>query len=110
LIVHWTDLGKTKKGQSQRSRYQNLFRNLVEENYIQKIRQYLGGDHHIHFVSEKANGDKVTVYARILKTDVDVHVEFETVKSKGGWRVVDVRLDDISLQETYRSSFNRIIR
>jgi ABC-type transporter MlaC component len=110
LSTHWEELGKTPAGKKQRGRYEELFHSLVEENYLQKIRHYIGGGHHIHFTAENPSKTGVKVMARIMKADVDVIVEFDVVQDKNDWRVVDTKLDDTSLEETYRSSFNRIIR
>ncbi len=110
LSTHWDELGKTASGKKQRSRYESVFKNLVEENYLQKIRHYIRGQHQIHFTGELSGPTGVRVMARIQKKDVDVFVEFDVEKRGSSWKVVDTKLDETSLQETYRSSFNRIIR
>lgn len=110
LATHWDALGKTASGKKQRAKYESLFRALVEENYLQKIRHYIGGGHHIYFTGESEVGGQTKILARIRKTDVDVIVEFDASKPNGKWIISDTRLDETSLEETYRSSFNRIIR
>jgi ABC-type transporter MlaC component len=118
LAGHWVELGKSAQGRQRREKYRKLFRQLVEENYIEKARTYVTGKYQIPLLSESVQGDRVIILGEIKKTDVNLRVEFHLMASgaKGdklsgkGFRVVDVKLDETSLEATYRSSFNRIIR
>ncbi|MBN8554591.1 MAG: ABC transporter substrate-binding protein [Deltaproteobacteria bacterium] len=110
LITYWDEVNKTANGKKLLSQYMATFKKLVEENYLEKARQYVNGKYQIPLTGEEktAKGSKIT--AKIKKTDVDLLVEFYVVKGDKGWRVVDIKLDDTSLEETYRGSFNRIIK
>jgi len=110
MVTHWDSLGKTKKFKKMRENYMSLFRQLIEENYMEQARKYIGGNYRITFTSEDAASAKSLVKARIKKTDVDVLVEFDLVRDGKDWRVQDIRLDTTSLEATYRSSFNRLIK
>jgi ABC-type transporter MlaC component len=110
LITYWDQLGKTAKGKKQREQYMKTFKRLVEENYLEKARQYVNGKYQIPLISETKTAKDTVVTAKIKKTDVDLIVEFHMVNNEKGWKVVDIRLDDTSLEETYRGSFNRIIK
>ena len=110
LIRYWDELGASKTGRKQRSQYQSLFVSLIEANYLDKIRDYMSGKYEIPLILETIVKTKAIVEARIKKTDVDVIVEFHFHKNSKDWRIVDVKLDETSLEATYRSSFNRIIR
>lgn len=111
MITHWETLGKTSKGRAQRDRYMKLFRDLLEENYIEQARKYIGGDYEMTLTGEQKEGDSMTIVnGRIKKPDVDVLVEFDVFKDRGVWRIADIKLDATSLEATYRSSFNRIIK
>jgi len=111
LISHWDELGKTAKTRAQRERYMKLFRQLIEENYMEQARKYIGGDYVMTLTGEEKGPEGLTkVNGRIKKPDVDVIVEFHVVKAAPSWRISDIQLDATSLEATYRSSFNRIIR
>lgn len=110
LISHWDDLSKSKEGLAKRAKYHKLFKELVEQNYLEKARTYISGRYQIPFVSESVKENKVVVLGEIKKPDVNLRVEFHMVKTPTAYRVQDVRLDETSLEATYRSSFNRIIR
>lgn len=118
LAAFWSDLGKTAKGKKDRERYRQLFQQLVEENYIEKAKTYVTGKYQIPLLSETTEGDRTIISGEIKKTDVNLRVEFHLMSRPSGsksspsksFRVVDVKLDETSLEATYRSSFNRIIR
>jgi len=111
LISYWEELGKTAVGRKKRNQYLVLFKNLVEENYLEKARTYMSGKYQIPLLEETAdNGSEYSVIGRIRKSDVDLMVEFKILKNQDRFKVVDVRLDETSLESTYRGSFNRIIR
>ncbi|PIR22307.1 MAG: hypothetical protein COV44_08815 [Deltaproteobacteria bacterium CG11_big_fil_rev_8_21_14_0_20_45_16] len=111
LISYWDELGKNPEGRKKREQYLNLFKNLVEENYLEKARTYMSGKYQIPLLEETAaNGNGFSVIGRIRKPDVDLMVEFRILKDQDRYKVVDVRLDETSLESTYRGSFNRIIR
>ncbi|MDB5038047.1 MAG: hypothetical protein JWQ35_1575 [Bacteriovoracaceae bacterium] len=110
LITHWDALGKTPAGKKQRDRYMKLFHELVEENYMEKIRVYIGGNYKITFMGESQTKKGTVAEAKIKKKDADLMVDFLAVKRDGAWHMIDTKLDDTSLEETYRGSFNRIIK
>jgi ABC-type transporter MlaC component len=110
MVTHWNALGKTPKLKKMRDKYMSLFQQLIEENYMEQARKYIGGKYQITFTSEDTQSKKPMVKAKIKKTDVDVLVEFDVLKQKDVWKVQDIRLDTTSLEATYRSSFNRLIK
>lgn len=110
LVNYWAELGKTKKGLALRKKYVGLFRELVEENYLEKARKYIGGKYRIPLLEEKKGARGPVIFGRIQKADVDVELEFRFQETKAGLKVADILLDQTSLEGTYRSSFNRIIR
>ena len=76
LANHWDALGKSKKGQALREKYTKVFNELVEENYLERVRLYFGGRYQIVFTGEEPKAFGSVVMARIKKKDVDVIVEF----------------------------------
>lgn len=110
LATHWSEISKTGNGKKSLERYLKLFHDLVEENYLEKIRVYLGGNYRITFTGEDTIKQGSAVRATIKKKDADLVLEFYSRKTGTEWRVFDTRLDETSLEETYRGSFNRIIK
>lgn len=110
LITYWEELKTQPGGLKMRETYVKLFKELVEENYLEKARQYMTGKYQIPLVGEKKQRAHTIVEGRIRKPDVDMIVEFKMNQKADRFQVVDVQLDETSLEGTYRSSFNRIIR
>lgn len=110
MLTYWDEMSKTKEGQEQLNEYIKLFKNLVEENYLEKARTYVSGKYQIPLIEEETQGGFTFVRGKIKKEDVDLLLEFKLVNSEKDFKIVDVKLDETSLEATYRSSFNRIIR
>jgi ABC-type transporter MlaC component len=112
MITHWQALEKTASGRKQREEYMKLFKSLIEENYMEQARKYIGSNYKLTLTgNDPAPKSGITlVTGRIKKTDVDVIVEFDVKKVGEVLKIADLRLDATSLESTYRSSFNRIIR
>lgn len=110
MLRYWDELGKTEVGQRQRKQYLKLFKQLVEESYLEQARRFSEGDHQIELEEEASRGEFQIVKGSIERPDVDVIVEFQLKQNSDEWKVQDIRLDSTSLEATYRSSFSRIIR
>lgn len=110
LISYWDEVGESKALADRRDEYTKLFKELVEENYLEKAKTYISRKYQIPLTDESKRRKYSIVTGKIKKPDVDLIVEFKLLQSDGAYRVVDVKLDETSLEASYRSSFNRIIR
>ena len=78
---------------------------------MEQARKYIGGNYILVVTDEvKKDSEMKIVNGRIKKTDVDLLIEFDLVAPKSGYKIADIKLDETSLEATYRSSFNRIIK
>lgn len=110
LVAYWDELSETQAGLKRRGRYVELFKKLVEENYLEKTRVYMNGKYQIPLTKETKQRKFDVVEAKILKSDVDLIVAFRLLPVGDSFKIVDVKLDETSLEASYRGSFNRIIR
>lgn len=110
LIAYWDKLGEMKNADEKKKEYLSLFKRLVEENYLEKAKGYVGGKYKIPLVSETKKAPYELVEGKIEQSDVDLLIQFKILKENEKYKVVDVKLDETSLESTYRGSFNRIIR
>ncbi len=108
MIAYWDDISKLPQGARKLLEYQKLFKELVEENYLDKARDYINREHRIFLTSEEDQSRFKVIKGRLKKSDADVFLEFKMQKQPPA--ILDIKLDDTSLESTYRSSFNRIIR
>lgn len=110
LIAYWDKLGEMKNADVKKKEYLSLFKRLVEENYLEKAKGYVSGKYKIPLIGESKKASYEIVEGKIEQTDVDLLVQFKILKENEKYKVVDVKLDETSLESTYRGSFNRIIR
>lgn len=68
--------------------------------------QYLG-----EFYNNKEKTDAlVKTIIRLAKQNIQISVHYRLRKNNGEWKIYDVMMDDASLVENYRYSFDKIIR
>ena len=103
----------TKLSGAQKSEFVQVFRDLIERNYVKQLRSNV--DYQIDYKDENVTGAEATVHSvvkaerkgRKAETTVDYRL---SDKGGGKWAVYDVITDDVSLLRNYRSEFGRIIK
>ena len=107
LGPHWQ--GRTA---GERDEFIQLFADLLERSYIDKIELYSGAER-IQYTGELLDGDQVaTVRTRIVtKQGTEIPVDYRMRRvGADRWLVYDVAIEGVSLVANYRAQFNRIIR
>ncbi|HSF29936.1 MAG TPA: ABC transporter substrate-binding protein [Candidatus Tectomicrobia bacterium] len=105
LAVHWRE-----RTPQQRQEFVELFRDLVERTYMNRLETATQEKQDIQYVGEQVDGSRALVKTNVLtKRNQQVPIEYRLHKSNGRWLVYDVLIEGISLINNYRSQFNRII-
>lgn len=105
LGEHWS--ARTPEEQEE---FLSLLQQLLQANYATKLQgQRLGEDYTISYVAAAKRNDKAIVKTAIVVEDVAKPIDYKLIKKGDDWSVYDVVIDDISLEETYRDSYTRII-
>ena len=106
LGPHWQ--GRTP---NERDEFSQLFADLLERAYIDKIELYSGAER-IQYTGEMLDGDQVaTVRTRIVtKQGTEIPVDYRMRRIGDRWLVYDVAIEGVSLVANYRAQFNRIIQ
>lgn len=108
LDEHWK-----KRSDDEREEFLTLLQNLLEANYKKKLEgQEVGEDYQIEYTEEKQRGDRALVRTIVKWGESDKErkpVEYKMMKGEKGWVIYDLVIDDISLEETYRESYTKII-
>lgn len=107
LGPHWQ--GRTP---NERDEFIQLFADLLERSYIDKIELYSGAER-IQYTGEVLDGDQVaTVRTRIVtKQGTEIPVDYRMRRvGADRWLVYDVAIEGVSLVANYRAQFNRIIQ
>jgi len=105
---HWKPLSAT-----QRKEFVDVFTKLIVKNAVLASEKYTGEQVVSYQKEEYLNKEKTR--ARVVTTvyvedeDVDVTVTYLLIKTKSGWRIYDIIMDDVSLMENYKAQFDRII-
>ena len=95
----------------QRAKFVNEFRTLLVRTYARALLEY--SDQQINYlpVQSDPNSNLVVVKTEVQSTgSPPVPIDYRMHVSNGGWKVVDVIVDGISLVATYRGSFASEIR
>ena len=103
---HWPQLTA-----EQRVRYTNALRGAMEANYLSKMQQGQVDMSKVRneILGETKQGDKTLVKTRVVTGKDSAEVDYLLVRTKKGWKAVDVITEGVSLVDTYREQVNRII-
>jgi len=97
-----------KTSPAERDRFIELFKDLLEANYLGKIESY--NDEKVTFVSERIDGDRAQVQSVVLSGSKEIPIEYRLLKTEQDWRVYDVIVEGVSLVRTYRDNYREIVR
>ena len=94
----------------QKKRFENAFAELLRRTYVAKMDDYDGGGG-VKFLGEVAStkGDRVEVQSAVMVKNQEIPVAYRLFDKGGVWRVYDVRIENISLVENYRSQFKELL-
>lgn len=103
---HWRKLSH-----QQQREFVDLFSDLLERSYINKIESYGGSKEQIRYTKETIDQDGYAVVrSEILSgRDLNVEIEYRLLKNGSNWEVYDVVIEGVSLVNNYRTQFNKII-
>jgi phospholipid transport system substrate-binding protein len=105
LAVHWRE-----RTPQQQQEFVQLFRDLVERTYMQRIETAIQEKQDIQYLGEQVDGSRAVVKTSVLtKRNQQVPIEYLLHQADGRWKIFDVLVEGISLVNNYRSQFNRII-
>jgi len=92
----------------QRQEFVQLFRQVLEKAYVDKILSYT--DEKIVFDKESMlSGNQSEVPTRIVTSSKTIPISYRMVMKDGVWKVYDVVIENVSLVQNYRTQFNDIL-
>ena len=105
LAVHWRE-----RTPQQQQEFVQLFRDLVERTYMQRIESAIQEKQDIQYLGEQVDGTRAVVKTSVVtKRNQQVPIDYRLRKADGGWKIYDVLVENISLVNNYRTQFNSII-
>ena len=92
----------------ERKEFVDLFEQVLEKAYLDKILDY--SNEKIVFHKEDPIADKqVEVYSKIVTSSKEIPMIYRMIFKDGKWKVYDVVVENVSLVQNYRTQFNEIL-
>ena len=94
----------------QKSRFEEAFASLLRATYIEKLEGYSGEK--VEFTNEilGSKGDRAEVQSTLQMKDKSIPVAYRLLEKNNEWKIYDVRIENVSLIETYRGQLKDILR
>ena len=92
----------------ERSGFVTLFTNLVENTYLHAMKPQVGEK--FVYVRETRDGDFAEVIAKLIgRKRPDLSICYKLRAEKEAWKIYDVVIGNVSLVNSYRLQFNRLL-
>ena len=103
LGVNWSKLNT-----SQQQEFTQLYRQILEKAYIDKILSYT--NEKIVFPKENMlASNQAEVQTKVITSSKEIPIFYRVILKNGVWKVYDVVIENVSLVQNYRSQFNDIL-
>ncbi|MFA4916450.1 MAG: ABC transporter substrate-binding protein [Syntrophales bacterium] len=103
LAQNWNNLNP-----AQREEFVQLFRQVLEKAYIDKILAY--SDEKVVFDRETIlSVNKAEIQTKIITSSKEVPILYRVILKDGEWKVYDIVVENVSLILNYRTQFNDIL-
>jgi len=92
----------------QQSEFTELFRELMERSYGNRLAEYNGQK--VEFADAEYKKDKARVQSKVIDVNKETPVEYRLHQTKTGWQVYDIRIEGVSLVSTFRKDFDALLQ
>lgn len=96
-----------KLTEGEQQEFIRLFRTLLAKSYAGKIEGYAGAP--LRYLAERLADGYAVVRAEIATSKNEFMLDFRMVEKAGDWLIYDVVVDGISLMNSYRGQFARVL-
>jgi len=102
-------LGKNwgKTDEEQRERFIQLFTDLLETTYIDRIEAY--SDQRMELVRERTKGDRAIVDTLFITKKKQIPINYKLTRNGEKWLIFDMVIEEVSLVSNYRETYGEII-
>jgi phospholipid transport system substrate-binding protein len=98
----------TKLNPAQQKEFIQLYRQILEKAYIDKILSYT--NEKIVFSKESMlSNNQAEVQTNVITSSKEIPIFYRVILKNGAWKVYDVVIENVSLVQNYRSQFNAIL-
>jgi phospholipid transport system substrate-binding protein len=93
---------------AQRTEFVNLFEQILENSYADKILSYT--NEKVEFYKEEMKSDtQAEVQSKIITSSKEIPIFYRVILKDGKWKVYDVVVENVSLVQNYRTQFSDIL-
>ena len=93
---------------AQRREFVQLFRQVLEKAYIDKILSYT--NEKVVFDKESMLAEnQAEVQTKIVTSSKEIPISYRVIQKDGTWKVYDVIVEGVSLVQNYRTQFSEIL-
>lgn len=103
LATNWK-----KASDADKQAFTDVFADLVIFTYVKAIEAY--SDEAVEFTGEKRKGSKTVVSSVIVSGSTRIPVDYKLKQVGDTWHAYDVRIEGVSMVNSYRGSFRSIIK
>jgi phospholipid transport system substrate-binding protein len=98
----------TKLNPAQQKEFIQLYRQVLEKAYIDKILSYT--NEKIVFSKENMlSNNQAEIQTKVITSSKEIPISYKVILKGGSWEVYDVVIENVSLVQNYRSQFNAIL-
>ena len=93
---------------AQQTEFVNLFEQVMEKAYIDKILDY-SNEKVVFYKETMIPEDKAEVQSKIVTASKEIPIFYRMILKNGKWKVYDVVVENVSLVQNYRTQFSDIL-
>jgi len=94
----------------QQKEYQQLFRKMIIKVYSQRFSEYQGQNFDVQAVRKENASDYIVTSFIVPKDGEKVRVDWRVRNKNGGYKVVDIIVENVSMAQTQRADFASVIQ
>lgn len=92
----------------QRKEFVDLFEQVMEKTYLDRILEY--SNEKIVFYKESIVAEgKAEIQSKVITSSKEVPIYYRMILKNGKWKAYDVVVENVSLVQNYRTQFNEIL-
>lgn len=103
LGMNWNKLNA-----AERREFIELYQQVLEQAYIDKILAYTN-EKVTYDKENKTSANLAEVQTKIVTSSKEIPIIYRVILNGGAWKVYDVVIENVSLNQNYRSQFNEIM-
>lgn len=99
----WTGLEKEKK-----EKFTELFVKMIKNSYVEKLKLY-NNEKIVYKEAIQKKKNKIYIPTNILSKEKTFTMLYKFYKSRHGWKIYDIEIQDVSIISSYRSQTKHIL-